>query len=109
MLLCEAHNETDRESFLDAVIAALPAGPVWCVLRHYDSELIRSLQRRDFEVYGTQVLLTKELAVRVKLKSRERQKKPSLIPAGIARSVAAQQPVTLRVLQQQTQRPRSDP
>ena len=88
-LMCEAQNSDDREAFLDALLAQLPEGPVSSVLRHYDSELIRSLQQRGFAIFGTQVLLTKDLAVRIEARapSRQRRKKPALVPAGLAQSV----------------------
>ncbi len=88
-LLYDAHDGPSREAFLDAVFAELPGGPVSCVLRHYDSELIRSLQQRGFAIYGTQVLLAKDLAVRVRQRAllRGKRKKPILVPAGLARTV----------------------
>ena len=66
----------------------LPSGPASCVLRHYNSELIRALQQRGFAVYGTQLLLISELGEKVRIKAPSRRKKPVLIHAGIARSVA---------------------
>jgi hypothetical protein len=100
-LMCDGHDAALRDAFIDAVLAELPAGPVACVLRHYDSELIRSLQDRGFDVYGTQLLLVRELGSRVRLRrpAREKQKKPMLVRAGVAQSVPATDPaVPLRVL-----------
>ena len=60
-----------------------------CVLRHYDSELIRALQSRGFEVYGAQLLLVRDLALKLRLRQPDRAKeKVSLVPAGLARAVA---------------------
>jgi len=59
------------------------------VLRHYDSELIRALQERGFAVYGTQMLLVSDLGAKVRLRQPARRKKPVLVQAGVARSVAA--------------------
>lgn len=101
VLMCDGHNAALREAFIDAVLAELPAGPAACVLRHYDSELIRSLQDRGFDIYGTQLLLVRELGARVRVPraAREKQKKPILVRAGVAQSVPATQPgVPLRVL-----------
>lgn len=101
VLMCDGHNAALRERFIDAVLAELPAGPAACVLRHYDSELIRALQQRGFVVYGTQLLLVRELGARVRLRhpAREKQKKPILVRAGVAQSVpAVEPPVPLRVL-----------
>lgn len=90
-LMCDGHDAGLRESFIDAVLGELPAVPVACVLRHYDSELIRSLQDRGFDVYGTQLLLVRELGARVRVRQpgREKQKKPILVRAGVAHSVPA--------------------
>ncbi|HEX4579086.1 MAG TPA: hypothetical protein VH498_03700 [Candidatus Dormibacteraeota bacterium] len=85
-LMCEAHDPAVREGFLDAVLAELPSQPVSCVLRHYDSELIRSLQQRGFAVYGTQLLLARDLGAKVRIRAVTRQKKQVLAHAGIAGS-----------------------
>jgi hypothetical protein len=85
-LMCDAHDPAVREGFLDAVIAELPPQPVSCVLRHYDSELIRSLQARGFAVYGTQLLLVRDLGIKVRIRAAAKQKKPVLVHAGIAGS-----------------------
>ena len=99
--MCDGHDAALRETFIDAVLAELPSGPTACVLRHYDSELIRALQRRGFDVYGTQLLLVRELGARVRFRSaaREKQKKPILVRAGVAQSVpAVEPPIPLSVL-----------
>lgn len=85
-LMCEAHQAEIREGFLEAVLAELPPQPVSCVLRHYDSELIRSLQQRGFAIYGTQLLLVRDLGVKVRIREVARQKKQVLAHAGIAGS-----------------------
>jgi hypothetical protein len=85
-LMCEAHDPAVREGFLDAVLAELPAQPVSCVLRHYDSELIRSLQQRGFAIYGTQLLLVRDLGIKVGIRAVAKQKKPVLAHAGVASS-----------------------
>ena len=101
VLMCDGHDAALRDAFIDAVLAELPSGPAACVLRHYDSELIRALQQRGFDVYGTQLLLVRELGARVRFRSpaREKQKKPILVRAGVAQSVpAAAPPIPLSVL-----------
>ena len=90
-LMCEGHDATVRDAVIDAVLNELPAGPASCVLRHYDSELIRALQERGFVVYGTQLLLVCDLGAKVRLRQPSRRKKPILVQAGIARSVPAQE------------------
>jgi hypothetical protein len=106
-LMCEAHDAAIREGFLDAVLAELPPQPVSCVLRHYDSELIRSLQQRDFAVYGTQLLLLRDLGVKVRIRSSSRRKKPVLVAAGIAGSHVTSPSLT--VLHPHQRRERSSP
>ena len=88
-LMCEAQSPEEREEFVDAVLASLPPGPTSSVLRHYDSELIRSLQARGFAVFGLQILLAYDLAARVRVRNpgRSTRKKPVLVPAGLVRSV----------------------
>ena len=83
-LMCEAHDPAVREGFLDAVLAELPSQPVSCVLRHYDSELIRSLQHRGFAVYGTQLLLVRDLGIKVRIRAVAKQSKQVLAHAGVA-------------------------
>jgi hypothetical protein len=85
-LMCEAHDPAIREGFLDAVLAELPPQPVSCVLRHYDSELIRSLQQRGFAVYGTQLLLVRDLGIKVRIRAAAKQRKQVLAHAGVASS-----------------------
>ncbi len=106
-LMCEAHDPAVREGFLDAVLAELPPLPVSCVLRHYDSELIRSLQHRGFAVFGTQLLLVRDLGIKVRLRATAKQKKPVLAHAGIARSHVSSPSLT--VLRPSERRERSSP
>jgi L-amino acid N-acyltransferase YncA len=88
-LMCEGLDPALREAIIDAVLHELPPGPAACVLRHYDSELIRALQRRGFAVYGTQLLLICELGEKVRIRQPSRRKKPVLVTAGIVQSVPA--------------------
>ncbi|MDQ6857072.1 MAG: hypothetical protein M3Z57_08365, partial [Candidatus Dormibacteraeota bacterium] len=85
-IMCEAHDPEIREGFIDAVLAELPAQPVSCVLRHYDSELIRALQQRGFAVYGTQLLLVRDLGIKVRIRATPKQSKAVLAHAGVASS-----------------------
>ena len=45
-------------------------GPAWSSLRHYDSHMIDALRGRGFSVLLTQLLLVKELAVRVPVQEK---------------------------------------
>jgi hypothetical protein len=96
-LMCDGHDPRLREDLVGGALRELPAGPVSSVLRHYDSELIRCLQQRGFAIYGTQVLLVRDLASRVKLRATPARRKPVLIQANLAHSVPVETP-TLRVL-----------
>ena len=51
--------------------------PAWSSLRHYDSHMIDALRGRGFSVLLTQLLLVKELAVRVSKPVREKGLVPS--------------------------------
>jgi len=51
--------------------------PAWTSLRHYDSPMIDALRGRGFSVLVTQLLLVKELAVRVTKPVREKGLVPS--------------------------------
>jgi hypothetical protein len=90
-IMCEGQDAELREEVIDAALAQAPPGPVSCVLRHYDSELIRSLQRRDFEIFGSQLLLVRDLALKVRLRAdtARSKKKGVLVHAGLARSIPA--------------------
>jgi GNAT superfamily N-acetyltransferase len=52
-------------------------GPAWSNLRHYDSHMIDALRGRGFSVLLTQLLMVKELAVRVPKEAREKGLVPS--------------------------------
>ena len=52
-------------------------GPAWSSLRHYDSHMIEALRARGFSVLLTQLLLVRELAVRVSRPVREKGLVPS--------------------------------
>jgi hypothetical protein len=51
--------------------------PAWSSLRHYDSHMIDALRGRGFNVLLTQLLLVRELAVRVVKPVREKGLVPS--------------------------------
>lgn len=89
-VMCEGQDGELRDAVLDAALRQVPVGPVSCVLRHYDSELIRALQRRGFEILGSQLLLVRDLAQKAKMRAAagERRPKVSLAHAGLMRVVA---------------------
>jgi L-amino acid N-acyltransferase YncA len=92
-LMCDGHDPAHRDEVVDAALALGGAGPVTCVLRHYDSELIRALQSRGFEIFGTQLLLVRDLAIKLKVRSTAARKKPVLVHAGLARSLEMTPPI----------------
>ncbi len=96
-LMCDGHDPRLREALVGGALRELPPGPVSSVLRHYDSELIRCLQKRGFAIYGTQVLLVRDLASRVRLRTAPSRRKQVLIGANLAHSVPVETPA-LRVL-----------
>jgi GNAT superfamily N-acetyltransferase len=53
--------------------------PAWSSLRHYDSHMIDALRGRGFSVLLRQLLLVKELALRVPVREKAREK--GLVPA----------------------------
>ncbi|HEV2414831.1 MAG TPA: hypothetical protein VGX27_08475 [Candidatus Dormibacteraeota bacterium] len=61
----------------DYGISLLGAGPAWSSLRHYDSHMIDALRGRGFSVLLTQLLLVRELALRVPKPVREKGLVPS--------------------------------
>jgi len=63
-----------------AYLAGHRPGPVWCSLRHYDQLAIQLLQREGFEVIASQVLMVRELALKVPAKMRMRLKDKAFVP-----------------------------
>jgi hypothetical protein len=103
--MCDGHHPRLREAVIDGVLRELPPGPVSSVLRHYDSELIRGLQHRGFAIYGTQVLLVRDLASKVRYHAAPAPKKPVLVRAHLAQTVpAAETSPSLRVLSRRSER-----
>jgi L-amino acid N-acyltransferase YncA len=103
-LMCDGHHPRLREAVIDSALRELPPGPVSSVLRHYDSELIRSLQKRGFAIYGTQVLLVRDLATKVRLRTARSREKPVLVHAHLAQTVPADGAPSLRVLSRRSER-----
>jgi hypothetical protein len=99
-LMCDGQDARLRDEVVDAVLGEAQPGPLTCILRHYDSELIRALQSRGFAVFSTQLLLVRDLALKVRLRevASRKEKKGVLVPAGLARAVPAPTPNGLRPL-----------
>lgn len=56
-------------------------GPAWSSLRHYDSHMIDALRGRGFNVLLTQLLLVRELALRVPKPVRQKAAEKGLVPS----------------------------
>ena len=94
-LMCEGQDAALRDEVIDAALRQVAPGPVSCVLRHYDSELIRALQQRGFEVYGAQLVLVRDLAMKVRLREMvepDKKTKVSLAHAGLMHVVPSALP-----------------
>jgi len=63
-----------------AYVAEHQPGPVWCSLRHYDETAIRLLQKEGFEVIASQMLMVRELPLKVPARMRVRIKDKRLVP-----------------------------
>ena len=63
-----------------AYVAEHRPGPVWCSLRHYDEAAIALLLGEGFEVIASQVLMVRELPLKVPARSRVRIKEKRLVP-----------------------------
>lgn len=55
-------------------------GPVWTTLRHYDEKAIQLLQREGFDTIASELLMVRELALRVPVRIRARVKEKKLVP-----------------------------
>jgi len=63
-----------------AYVAERHPGPVWCSLRQNDQEAIALLQREGFEVIASQLLMFKELALKVPARRRVPLGEKRLVP-----------------------------
>ncbi|HYM49059.1 MAG TPA: GNAT family N-acetyltransferase [Candidatus Limnocylindrales bacterium] len=63
-----------------AYVAEHHPGPAWCSLRHNDQEAIALLQREGFEVIASQVLMVKELTLKVPARRRLPVREKRLVP-----------------------------
>ncbi|MHB1525680.1 MAG: GNAT family N-acetyltransferase [Candidatus Dormibacteria bacterium] len=50
------------------LLGRLPQGPTICLLRHYDGELARAVSARGFEPVATQLLMARDLALKLRAK-----------------------------------------
>ncbi|MHB8312482.1 MAG: GNAT family N-acetyltransferase [Candidatus Dormibacteria bacterium] len=83
MMLDPQHKEMSVEAF-HGLLGRLPQGATICLLRHYDGELARAVAARGFEPVATQLLMARDLPMKLRAK-------PALKPA--QRAIAGAIPV----------------
>ncbi len=77
------HSRTDVGEALYHVLGSkVHQGPVTCILRHYDTNMFEVLRKYDFEVYGTQMYLVRELKTPAVASPPRRTRRPVLVHAG---------------------------
>jgi hypothetical protein len=76
MVMPESPLPAELADFGISILSGSEA-PAWSNLRHYDSHMIDALRGRGFSVLLTQLLLVKELALRVPKEAREKGLVPS--------------------------------
>jgi N-acetylglutamate synthase-like GNAT family acetyltransferase len=73
-----------RDLAVEAVhglLGQLAQGPTICLLRHYDSELARAVTARGFEPVATQLLMARDMQLKLRSKRRAEQPQRALAPA----------------------------
>ena len=60
---------------LHGLLGQVPAGPTLCLLRHYDAELHRAVAARGFEPLATQILMARDLPLKLRARYLAEQKK----------------------------------
>lgn len=80
MALPEAQVSAELVQRSLAYVAQHWPGPVWCTLRHYEERLIQALQRERFEIVASQVLMVRELALKVPVRARVKVREKKLMP-----------------------------
>ncbi len=78
-LMAPAEPAEQAAALVDYALGTLATrhpGPVWCNLREYDAHLIRHLTQRNFQVLASQTLMVKELALKAKVKAKEKKLVP---------------------------------
>jgi hypothetical protein len=63
-----------------SLLGQIPPGPTLCLLRHYDAELHRAVAARGFEPVATQILMARDLPL--KLRARRLAEQQKAVPAG---------------------------
>lgn len=66
---------------LHSLLGQVPPGPTLCLLRHYDGELHRAVAARGFEPVATQILMARDLPLKLRARHLAEQKKAILAGA----------------------------
>ena len=66
---------------LHSLLGQVPPGPTLCLLRHYDAELHRAVAARGFEPVATQILMARDLPLKLRAHRLAEQKKAVLAGA----------------------------
>ena len=66
---------------LHGLLGQVPPGPTLCLLRHYDAELHRAVAARGFEPVATQILMARDLPLKLRARHRAEQTKAVLAGA----------------------------
>jgi len=68
MMLDPQHKDMAVE-VVHGLLGRLPQGPTICLLRHYDGELARAVSARGFEPVATQLLMARDLPLKLRAKA----------------------------------------
>jgi hypothetical protein len=86
-LMLDPHEGTLAVEALHGLLGQVPPGPTLCLLRHYDAELHRAASARGFEPVATQILMARDLPLKLWARRLAEQKKAIL--AGVVPVVQA--------------------
>ncbi|MGH7640729.1 MAG: GNAT family N-acetyltransferase [Candidatus Dormibacteria bacterium] len=65
-----------------SLLSQVPPGPTLCLLRHYDGELHRAVAARGFEPVATQILMARDMPLKLRIRHLAEQKK-AILAGGI--------------------------
>ena len=80
MMLDPQEGELAVEA-VHGLLNLLPRGPTLSVLRHYDGELVRAIEARGFEAIAAQLLMVRDLPIRLRARGRPHPQRPPLAGA----------------------------
>ncbi len=89
-LMLDPQNRELAVEAMHSLLGQIPAGPTICLLRHYDGELARAVAARGFEPVATQLLMSKDLPLKLRARRPAEQKQRAL--AGVLPVAQTSQP-----------------